>query len=842
MGDPFNISSNNREQFWAQQKDQEKDAKRLDEKAAEVHQDVDTELVQQTATKQNTPQAPANAEGKQTKENTQENTQTTTQSNASTATQKAMQSTLSKASETNTILQSTMTDLKAPVGEVNQPILAQPEDPTIPFPQVDVSKAFTKVVDAAKNIPLPNADPIINPEINVIDPAIIAYAQAHGITPEEAQAKIMDNHAQLFAMAAALKLGGKDLQKLLYAYKHPKAAENLPKELQKLFEQLMQQTNQMTAENFQLPEGWTLKETDNGVGNPKMTVKFDHEFEKALKQFAKENKLTEAETDLLRGMHYFPEGNYTDTAAALRDRGLDYRADDKAATKKNDGEPTEGKLHTLDELKDILKELNSEANGTVASEYGATPDTEIPPGTNYYESIATGKFREEFGNQLTALKPPLSPEEIKLVLKAYENPDNKNIPVHIIAVMKKVSELTLAEVKQSLGLPDDWAPPLKLQSKKLDAAHFAQAMKEGKEGMKTLNQMLEKYEKHFKDAAEQSPLGPSIFNYYRAIGDAMNTLSEMLYSLMGSESEIASTLTTAQMDAKFNQINIRRAQIKEAMKVEPPKSGIGMIFGMIFTFGLILIVAVVMAPFTGGMSLYFAMAYIIDSIQAKVTGEPSLFEQVFQAITEALGTEGGFLNFFLSILMSGGNPLLFAQLLFNESNALVDMLVSCGVPKDVAGYINMAVQMLIMLVVMVALIIVSFFIGPQVLMGYMTTVVTTLQAAMQSMGMSSVLAKIVVDVIMNLPTFIEIIVGMLQAYTSVVTIISEVAQGKLAMIMALLEAAMVELQTLIAIFRKMISQILGSLQGQADFIKSVQTFQGAKFNKASALTTQIATA
>lgn len=838
MGDPFNVSSNNREQFWAQQKDQEKDAKRLDEKSAEVHQDVDTELVQQTATKQNEAQGSTKAEGQEAKENTQ----TTTQSNASAATQKALKSTLTKANETNTILQSTMTDLKAPVGEVNQPILAQPEDPTIPFPQVDVSKAFSKVVDATKNIPLPNSEPIINPEINVIDPAIIAYAQANGITPEEAQAKIMDNHAQLFAMAASLKLGGKDLQKLLYAYKHPKAAENLPKELQKLFEQLMQQTNQMTAENFQLPEGWTLKETDNGAGTPKMTVKFDHEFEKALKQFAKQNKLTDAETDLLRGMHYFPEGNYTDTAAALRDRGLDYRADDKAATKKNDGEPTEGKLHTLDELKDILKELNGEANGMVASEYGASPDTEIPPGTKYYESIATGKFREEFGNQLTAFKPPLSPEDIKLVLKAYENPDNKNIPVHIIAVMKKVSELTLAEVKQSLGLPDDWAPPLKLQSKKLDAAQFAQAMKEGKEGMKTLNQMLEKYEKHFKDVADKSALGPSIFNYYRAIGDAMNTLSEMIYSLMGSESEIASTLTTAQMDAKFNQINIRRAQIKEAMKVEPPKTGIGAIFGMIFTFGLILIVALVLAPFTGGMSLYFAVAYIIDSIQAKVTGEPSLFEQVFQAITEALGTEGGFLNFFLSILMSGGNPLLFAQLLFNESNALVDMLISCGVPKDVAGYINMAVQMLIMLVVMVALIIVSFFVGPQFLAAYMVQLTAFISSSLQTIGMSAVLAQIVVNIIMQLPTLIEIVVSALQAYNSVVTIISEVAQGKLAMIMARLEAAMIELQTLIAIFRKMISQILGSLQGQAEFLKSVQTFQGAKFNKASAITTQIATA
>lgn len=810
MDSSFNVSDHHKKEFWEQQKSNEKEAKKLDQTAAQQHTDtlqtdVDETLNQQTETEE----------------------QTTTQSQASSA-QTLKSITKSTISQASAVSPYTNLNAQGSIGKMNQPVLTAPNDPTAPFPQIDVKGAFTQALNqmtsrSPQDI-VPKAP--VDPSIPVTDPDIIAYAQNHGITPQEAQAQIMNAHLQTFTMAASQSASPLDVQKLLYAYANPSNVANLPPNLQQLFSQLMGKSNQAIATTFQLPQGWNIKQTNSPSLTSKMANAYANGFEAALKLFAKTNGLTQNQVNTLRGMFYNGESGYASDPQSLKQRGL-----------------TEQQFAQLPEA---LQTVQEQASQTLTDQFGAPPGTKATPNSDFYNAEATGKFREEFAEGLTKHEPPLTPEQIEQAIHAYEHPeDRRNMPIQIVALVNGLKEKTLADIKAAYGLPDEWNPPLLLANKKGDAAQNAFATQTTKKGIKQVQQMISHYEKHFKEAAATA-LGPTILNFYKTLGEALDILSRCIYAIMGADTSVAKTMCLAQMDMKINQINIRRGQIEKAMRdIENQKSSGLRIFLEVISFAIVLLVAIVLVPVTAGASLVAAIFFIIDQVQANVRGVQSLTEKFFETIIDMLGESGGWLNLFLSILLSGGNPLLALTLIFNTSHAVEDIAKSFGASDQAAAIINMVVQLVVMVVILVACIVAPELLGVE-LAEAMTAigsfVAETLQAAFQAAGMTAQLAKVIVDIVMMLPELLQIGVMGLQAYSSVITIVREIKLARLSMLMAEVEADMVEMTNMINILKKIIAQILDSLSGSGDWLKSVQAFQSSKYNQASALTTQIVSA
>lgn len=795
--DSYNVSDHHKKEFFDEQKNNEKDAQQLDQKATEVRTD------------------------------TQEKNVTQTQTAKTQHLQRLMKSQITQASAAPAFDNHKVENT---VGHMNQPILTPPSDLTIPFPEIDTQAVFMKTLNQmASRSPqdiVPKAP--VDPSIPVTDPEIIAYAQNQGISPQEAQAQIMNAHSQIFSMAASQNVSPEDMQKLLYAYANPSNVANLPPNLQEVFNQLMTKTNQAIATTYQLPAGWNIKQTNSPSLTSKVGYAYANGFEAALKLLAKTNGFTQNQVNTLRGMFYFPGGNYASNPQSLKERGL-----------------TEQQFAQLPEA---LQTLQEQASQTLTEQFGAPPGTKATPNSDFYNAEATGKFRQEFTEGLTKHEPPLTPEQIKQAIHAYEHPEDcRNLPIQIVALVNGLKEKTLADIKAAYGLPDEWNPPLHLTNKKGDPAQYDQAAKTAKKGIKQVEQMISHYNKHFKRAADDSALGPTILNYYKSIGEALDLLSRTIYAILGTDTKVAKTLCHAQMDTKLNQINIRRAEIKKAMEAAEGQKSTGLrIFLDIISFVIVLVVGALLAPFTGGASLVAAIAYVTDQVIAEIAGTTSLMEKFFELVVKILGDAGGWLNFIFSIMLSGGNPMLALTLIFNTSHCIEDIAKSCGASDQVAAIINMAVQIAVMVILMV---VVAFFMPEllafeilETLAAIGTTVAETAAAGLQAAGVSAQFASIIVDMIMTIPEFLQIGVMGLQAYSSVITMVREIKLGKLAMLMAQVEAEMVEIANFIAIIKKIISQILESLSGSGDWLKAVQTFQSSKYNQASALTTQIVSA
>ena len=69
------------------------------------------------------------------------------------------------------------------------------------------------------------------------------------------------------------------------------------------------------------------------------------------------------------------------------------------------------------------------------------------------------------------------------------------------------------------------------------------------------------------------------------------------------------------------------------------------------------------APFTVGMSMAIAAAYVTASTVAQAKGQNSIFQLGFEEVNKVCGTDiGVFVNLFITSLVSFGNPFLFLQI------------------------------------------------------------------------------------------------------------------------------------------------------------------------------------
>lgn len=726
-----------------------------------------------------------------------------------------------EATATSTLSQAATTDMTGQalpkgttVGSMGQPQLSPPS-PNAVQPQANVPQMVQTTVQAYMQNwnPANVTKPTVADTTPVTDPAIIAYAKAHNMTPELAQTHILNSQGDVFRLSVGDQVTTSEMKQLMYAYGDPRAAANLPPNLQKIFQKAMQTAVSQTQKYYGLPSNWKPAQTTTSdmknTMNTQIQGSYDKNFEQALGELAEKNQMSESDFNMLMGMHYNPTGTFKNVSP---------------------------------QLQQLLKQLNQQAAKATSQQYGIPDEFVGQPRTEYFNAVVNGHYAASLQENLENTKPPLNEQEMKLARQLVENPDMQNIPANVRNAVEQAKTTTLAEIQSAYGLPDDWNPPKKLLSKNVDAAQAKDMRKKTKNAQNAANSAISKAKHHFEKMMPGA-VGITVFNYFKAIGQSLNKLSSEMYVIMNSDSEIASVMARAELDSQLNQIAIQRAQLEKIMEQQAKMNGP---LGGFLKFLMVLVmfvVALILAVPTGGMSLLMFWIFLTDMLQATFSHK-SVYTMTFDAIRKALGNQGGIINLILSIVLSGGNPMLFMELAFQKAHAISDIAQACGASASTANMISMIVQMVLMVAMIVLMAGASFAMGPEAIVADVTiAILQFMEVTIQALGASAQLAEMAAQVIVNiLPKLLDIVITALQGWNSVINIQNSLMMAALDKIQAAMEADVTQMQTLVAVINAIVNQILGSLQGTVDFIAAINKFQGKKYNDASLITTQIAQA
>jgi len=627
-------------------------------------------------------------------------------------------------------------------------------------------------------------------ETTVNDPAIIALAQKLGLSPASLLSSIQSQAATFFDQEVA-NLSPQDAAALKNAIFTSNGAANLPANLQAQLKTILANVNSKLSQDFGLGQDWqgitTLENSEAAQAfQEDLSNSYDSAFEDALNQAAINDNLSSDQVAELRTMHYLP---------------------DEAAS-------------ATPQLQTLLQTLNAAALSQVQQNvgFGIIPQANIA----YYVSMLNGAYIQAFKEAMGNYQPSLTNDQQNLIEKYIEDPDDPSIPDSIKQIVQSIKSSVLPKIISRYGLSSSWQPTVTtLSPSSVDPTMNLMATN----AAQNANDLLASAQSY----VAQLPNGPeksSYLDYLRTIGNAINQLEASIYALQSGQANTSQTLSRLQLSIQLDNLakqqqaqdQVRDKQGKMAQM--GPLGDIVKWIGNIFTLGL--------GACMGPVGFIFALAYFIDQAVSESTGKPSKFQQLFDDINKACGPAGGMVaSFAVSVLLSGGNPLLLINLVTQNANCVQNFVKVCGGNEEAQQITAMVVGMVAQIVVMVALSIVT---GGAAAPALIAPVIA--EALDISVEAVTTACKVVT-------VAIQITTTSLQIASSGIELNNNILLSQIDVIRGQSEAFAEDVAGMIQVLKKLIQKLLDMLKGNSDWLISIDKFQGQKYTDASMISSEI---
>lgn len=356
-----------------------------------------------------------------------------------------------------------------------------------------------------------------------------------------------------------------------------------------------------------------------------------------------------------------------------------------------------------------LKQLQNAALKQTSQKF-STPAGWKPPLNNaMYNGALKGSFQVNLKLNLDeyAGQNNLNATELAALKKAIENIKDPSIPSALKAIAQQIINKTISETKVQNQLPVNWQP---------SAEQMKNAFKDISSNLATtsLVQAREMLNTSMAQLQLLMPNGPGkqktidlLMTISKAIVEAQNTI----YEIQTSRSQQAKQQATAKLGMQLQQVREQQEKEKEMQKQQGKSGFLGVLMKIIEP--VIKVITVLMAVATGGLlGLVFA---ILDST-LNLTGKliEAIVDIVSKLIDKIIPSGNGFLDglkaglraitqlFVMATMAIMAVGMLGPQLvttmfttMLTESDIIPDFCQMCGISREHAQYIAMAVGMAI---------------------------------------------------------------------------------------------------------------------------------------------------
>lgn len=703
------------------------------------------------------------------------------------------------------------------------PKLSEP-DPSAPtddaFNTVNPDDMMQRLLDAqeASDTPPPGSLAAQRKEalakVQVDDPEIVALAEKEGLSPGEVQQDLqMTSNVSFKQMIKDMP--EEDQQKLLFARSHPEAS-NLSPELQAKLKEINAAVTKSVGESVGFGSDWGGVPIDSSYLDLQVMDDFEDSFENNLRSAVDDGIVTEDQYKKLITMYYMPGAYAGDTDLQVK-----------------------------------FQTFRDAAVGELQQRYGFKSDYRPPVDNSTFTQTTNGAFRAHFKNELNNTSPPLTDAQKDQIMAYYNNPNDPSLPKDPtqLAVIKTLANaikgLSTAAVIKEFGLEPTWLPIVtSINNPAMDMGLYGVA----KGGVELLNKLFKTISGNLSGEQQEK-----YSDYLKAVSEALNVLQQFLYSLEGSDAALSSKMSKANSDTTLSNIALQMKTARDlARKLSKAKHGImgfmGKIakamapmdkandwMGKITTLVISCVIAALVFPIGGpvlaGIIIAAALFNVIDSAVAQATGKPSLTQQMSKAVNDAVpGGCGWIVTGLMSVVLSGGNPMLYTTLLTSDTNTVQNMVKCFGgdeAAQQITAAVFGAVAQIVCMVAMTAMA------GPAELPEALANIAAkTIKIGTKTVCTVGQLAQ-------GMMIAYTVSTGTLQTMTGVYQAKMEFLKGDIADIQAKLDGMSEEIQALVKAVMKVIAKFMETLSGRSDEIADISKTKSGIIAEQSQIVTEL---
>jgi hypothetical protein len=238
-------------------------------------------------------------------------------------------------------------------------------------------------------------------------------------------------------------------------------------------------------------------------------------------------------------------------------------------------------------------------------------------------------------------------------------------------------------------------------------------------------------------------------------------------------------------------------------------------------------------PVICAVMLAATVFYAVDNAVAQATNKPTLEDQLFATVSQACGNAGGAaVNMILSVLLSGGNPLLFMQMAFSDANVIGGFVAACGGSQQQQMIATAAIQAAIMIAATIAVVVLTAGTGaPAVFEEFAEGI----EAIAKALNVSEKGVQIAI-------TCATTAISCAQVAADGITLNNDLLMAKIDMMKGGSDAMNEEMQAVVDCLRALVKKLLDMLSGNTQGIVNINNSISSMYSAASDINTQITSA
>jgi hypothetical protein len=658
---------------------------------------------------------------------------------------------------------------------------------------------------------LPQSDTMTDEEVT--DPDILALADKDGESPASVYQLVQAQASSQFTKQlnqlpqSLLNAFPNAKNQLLFAFNNPGQAASLPQALQTQLSQMTSSVNSSVAQQYGFSSSWSGVPPDSDSFNTDLSNQYGTAFQNALQSAAASNNLSDAQVQQLTTTFYDPSA-----AASITDP----------------------------QLQSIFNSCQASAASTIQTQYSIDPSTyTLTPNTSIFTQTLNGAYMQTANNMIQNYSPPLTTSQQQQI-QAYLADPTTSVDADIPGLAQTIKANATASVIAQFQLSTNWQPtvssltsPLGLDPNSIASAQNALDM--GKELQQTATNVV--------SSMPPGPTTNSYVNFLKAISSALTAAQNAIYAIEGAQSQSASRQATAQVQTQLQNLSQQISAVgqMEAAQAKMVKSGllntIMDVFMKIFMVVACLLVGAIAGPLAGLVALAFTMFFVIDSAVAEGTGKTSLVDQAFQQISTKVDPKlAPFINAMLSVVLSGGNPMVFMTMLFSDANVVGNTIKAYGGDAKQQMIGSAVTEGIVMISAMIVMTVLTFGAGSA---GLAEAALGIVNRVMDTAVELSTTAERAIQVTQ---TVVQVVSGAAQAAQQGITINNELLLGQIAKIQGDADSNNQQVQAIVEIMQMLIKKLLDMLSGEGSTIANISNLQGKKWSNASDIATQITSA
>ena len=448
-----------------------------------------------------------------------------------------------------------------------------------------------------------------------------------------------------------------------YAHYNPDAAAHLTPEQRAWLNSAQTEATQSMQKSFGVPSDFAVP-IDSTQYNFRLSTTYSAQYMKLLQQRYENGEIDATTFRRLETLHYMPHASSAG-------------------------------------IKELQGELSTAARNSMIATHGLPSHYQPQVETLRFDNITNGMWRNTFNEQLSNWHPPLSDARRQEVRAALANPSAAS--KEALTLLAAIEEKTTAEVRSAMQLPANWTPTEKVAATAADPIIIGSLQNQ----IVLLKETIESGRAAAEALPPEEPSRQLLFDYFKVVGEALNLLQEMLYTMESKNAELSKQESEVLLEAQMNKLEKQRKEIEEKYSQKDQKGGL---FGKIMA----VFTAIVLTIVTAGAAAPLAM-FILASNVSDLAGGENYFNTAVEKLNEMIADISG--NDALAGLMkiavfvviintvATGGPLLAMHLameLFNKMNFVGDFVKAAGGDEKDAMIANMVIMMTVMAIAMIA--------------------------------------------------------------------------------------------------------------------------------------------